>query len=274
MFFSELNEMSIAIAESYAKSEKVFFVFTDVFGTDDERMSELLARARKLHAVCLSDDILEIRIYGRKATEYYLIDKAEENNIHALAMLYADNSVKTLWELSEKVDIYLFASDSAADALAENLNSQLESPLPHVTIKVVREYENLVYSLLQNQPLYLPLLETKASSLSVLLIGGGKIGHQFFKHVYWCGQMLNPAAASQPPEHPNMVSLKMTVISQRADHFRKKMKLEMPEAFEEGLCTENGESDSTTLPYADFSFLNADVTSSDFLDALEKSRGY
>ncbi len=271
VLFSELNEMSIAIAESYAKSEKVFFVFTDVFGTDDERMSELLARARKLHAVCLSDDILEIRIYGRKATEYYLIDKAEENNIHALAMLYADNSVKTLWELSEKVDIYLFASDSAADALAENLNSQLESPLPHVTIKVVREYENLVYSLLQNQPLYLPLLETKASSLSVLLIGGGKIGHQFFKHVYWCGQMLNPAAASQPPEHPNMVSLKMTVISQRADHFRKKMKLEMPEAFEEGLCTENGESDSTTLPYADFSFLNADVTSSDFLDALEKA---
>lgn len=135
----------------------------------------------------------------------------------------------------------------------------------------MREYENLVYSLLQNQPLYLPLLETKASSLSVLLIGGGKIGHQFFKHVYWCGQMLNPAAASQPPEHPNMVSLKMTVISQRADHFRKKMKLEMPEAFEEGLCTENGESDSTTLPYADFSFLNADVTSSDFLDALEKA---
>jgi len=271
VLFSELNEMSIAIAESYAKSEKVFFVFTDVFGTDDERMSELQARARKLHAVCLPDDILDIRVYGRKATEYYLIDKAEENNIHALAMLYADDTVKSLWKLSNKVDIYLFASDSAADAMAENLNSQMESSMSQVTIKVVREYENLVYSLLQNQPLYLPLLETKSSSLSVLLIGGGQIGRQFFKHVYWCGQMLNPAAANQSADHPTIISLKMTVISRHANQFRKEMELEMPEVFQKGLCTENGEGAGFIQPYADFSFMNADVTSSDFLDTLEKA---
>lgn len=208
-------------SESTKKKDKIrkpVIVFTDAYiDRDDEAISERIASAKSLGAICLTDDIFHINICGwiRRALKtrfnYILIDEKEDNNLHTLSLLSEFNSGVKL----RGACVYLFSSNASATHLVNCVNKKLESenilseeerPL----IRVIDGYKNLVYNLLTDVPLYEPLVgigernKENPRDLNVTIIGSGSIGMQMFLATYWMGQMLDVKlhinVVSQEPE--------------------------------------------------------------------------
>ena len=83
--FSELNEHSCALAHSIAKTgSKSLFVFAGVHVGDDERMFALRENVRDLGAVCLSDDIISLKLMKHSPDSnisFFAISLNEDKNI-------------------------------------------------------------------------------------------------------------------------------------------------------------------------------------------------
>lgn len=151
--FSELNERSITLAEDIARlsweirrwhckkypfvKENIDFdqkkwlkssciVFTDAYTDKEaETSSELLARAKRIGAICLKDDILErplhFLFFWKKKIVYFLIDQAEENNLtSAIALLTTKRTLwkRTLWE-SKNIKVYKDKIENGGGSLTD-----------------------------------------------------------------------------------------------------------------------------------------------------------
>lgn len=163
--FSELNQYSIETAESIYRLRKQLLldkkkhyefkqkhgnaeyceivdsviIFTDVY-TDkgSENSSELLKRAKDIDAICLKDDVLNLRIYWifgnikflfyrvlnflfrkkinkyiNRKTVYFLVDgndfdakQGVENNLQTAVSLYSTRSNKTVWTKTQQLQLW------------------------------------------------------------------------------------------------------------------------------------------------------------------------
>lgn len=163
--FSELNRYSIETAESIYRLRKQLLldkkkryefkqkhgnaeyceivdsviIFTDVY-TDkgSENSSELLKRAKDIDAICLKDDVLNLRIYWifgnikflfyrvlnflfrkkinkyiNRKTVYFLVDgndfdakQGVENNLQTAVSLYSTRSNKTVWTKTQQLQLW------------------------------------------------------------------------------------------------------------------------------------------------------------------------
>lgn len=98
---SELNERSLALAEDIMTNPKIegkrIVVFADVLETEEEERVELIARARRLRAICFKKDITEIGLKYRNAKilrKVYFISENEDKNLRqALEMIRAAYAV-------------------------------------------------------------------------------------------------------------------------------------------------------------------------------------
>ena len=83
--FSELNEMSITMAESIKKDKEIkkpVIVFTDVFERDEEEDYELRLRAHDVNAILLKKDITRVNVKAKEdRVEFFLIGKDESENM-------------------------------------------------------------------------------------------------------------------------------------------------------------------------------------------------
>ena len=321
--FSELNEYSIEIAESIAQKKNEaksgesrtipdedkrwlkssVTVFTDVYTDGDaEISSELFERARKIGAICVKDDISECNIrpfFGKKNKKivYFLTDKDEENNLKtATAVLAPDN--KKLRRAGH-LELYVFTQNEDAGGIIHDAYRKLTDSErgkgADVYCKTINEYKNLVYRLIDgyddgktSYPLYRNLKDGKhgdLSKLSVLVVGGGRIGKEFIKAAYWCGQMLKsvdpaPKTASAEKADGKSVStaktkrtsarsvataekadgdavwlpfeptaLKISVLAANAKETERKLAFEMPEVFSDSVKAHR---------YCDFYFSDVD----------------
>ncbi len=240
--FSELNEKAVCLAESIAADpdfspsiggkgapgssrrghQRKCIIFTDTYvDKDNERGAELLQRAKRLGAVCLSDDISTLRLYGFSPVTYLLMDQDETNNLNTAIALAEKTTAKNgspcrtyrkRCGASPDVQILFFSqNDTSADLVAKVYKQGKEKRIdPKLTVKVVREDTSLVYDILDQCPLYLPLLsQIKAEKaagtppapkkLSVLVVGSSTISREMIQASYWCGQLLDPDSKEPIP---------------------------------------------------------------------------
>lgn len=202
-YFSELNAPSIALAKSivseYAKKKnkpKPVLIFADAYvDREDEKEYELFLKAKQLGAICVRDDLTHIRkpFCWRKHREYYLMDENEFGNLQSLASLVDPVNVKFI----KRSFIYTFVHSDAYVQVEKNIQKEFSRLFPKESerprIVPVRGYRNLVQNLLQEVPLYEPLIPKKEKNeLNVTIMGNGLIGTEAFLNVYWLGQMLVP----------------------------------------------------------------------------------
>lgn len=204
-YFSELNERSLALAKSIVNSNKrswnrPLLVFTDVYVDDEnERSSEIYLNAKKLGAICVKNDITHLRIKSFNEKEIFLMDESESDNIKHLSELNFANFGNAL----NNTFIYVFYQDDSY-ALIENrvkldIAEQYKGHKKPPIITRVKEYENLILTLLSQKPLIEPLLcnykdghsypvGDKNDEYNLTIIGSGKIGMQMLLSSSWCGQ--------------------------------------------------------------------------------------
>ncbi len=210
--FSELNDEALALAESICahtqkSKEKVTLIFTDAYANQEEESgAERLAAARAMGAVCLREDLLELRHSRGRAASFILIDRDEAQNFHTLSALTSERHIKSRMLTDSR--IYLFSQNALAGTLVKGTMEILKTKMDEAhlpMIRVVRSYTNLVYDLLDQVPLYEPLVgRSGKKQLRLTILGSGCIGTEMFLAATWCSQMLDCTpeihVISQEPE--------------------------------------------------------------------------
>jgi hypothetical protein len=102
--FSELNEKSLALAESLYNNDKKgrLLVFTDVFVKEEEQNYELLERAKELGAICFKNDVLAVNFNkhsSKRAISFFTIGANETESVKLnsfLATMYTEDEIEAI----------------------------------------------------------------------------------------------------------------------------------------------------------------------------------
>ncbi|MBQ8647727.1 MAG: hypothetical protein IJ484_06255 [Oscillospiraceae bacterium] len=214
--FSELNERSVLLAEALRRyegslglvgEEKVSgpkcIVFTDAYvDLENEQRAELLQRARAVGAICLEEDVTSLKLRGTKRVLYFLMDEEERANLDTAIALA--EKIDELCAETDGVDVLLFSRDANASSVAARLqdkHNKQDGSRARLVIKVVRDHMAMVYRLLEDRPLFLPLLDPEAErKISLLVLGDGPASREMIRAAYWCGQVLDADGSNVPLE--------------------------------------------------------------------------
>lgn len=288
-YFSELNENSIALARSIVSDSsrrKSVLIFTDAYSDDEEEEStEWLLEAKSMGAICIKSDILHIAFdtNNPEGVHVFLIDKEENSNIGTLSKMLDDKNI----EKYQNAHIYVFSADRKCSCIEEEVSrivdlekARLEKlnkdrkekiNIPYIVpINIVR---NMADTLMQELPLFEPLIGTENKELTVTVVGGGSIGTEMFLAAYRFGQILN-------------VKLNMNVVSREAklsngndsNGFDNKINFINPEILESAEkgndilrynC--NKSAPMYNEPYMDYEYFQSDVMSDKFVSLLESN---
>ena len=124
--FSELNEKSLTFAEDIRKEHsKASIVFADVYeDSEEESISEKIERARSLRAICLKNDITDIRFgYQLSKRKLYLIligADEDENMQQSLKLIEK-------YKHYPRTALYLISYRDEAEAVFDGVGYDLES---------------------------------------------------------------------------------------------------------------------------------------------------
>lgn len=273
-YFSELNDNSLALAKNIVDIErnKACIIFTDAYTDDEEEKgSERLSKAKSIGAICLKDDLLNIRLHGR-TPKIFLIDGSEISNLQSLTALLERRDKKT-----NNAQIFIFSSDKKFSNIDEDVafivNQEEKMDMMPAVIPV-NGLRNMACRLFVDVPLYEPLLNndsSKEKTIIVTILGSGAIGTEFFLTTYWCGQMLDCKL------HINVVSKEKQNEendSKREGNFEGRINFINPEI----LKTNNPNSDlliysedgERSEPYFSYKYRESDVLSDDFVTLMEE----
>lgn len=235
--FSELNEMSITLAEDLLREEQYksivstdsrklpLIIFTDAYpDKSSEPRSEMFERAYNIGAVCIKKDLLHLPLKESRSIDYFLIDSDTQDNIRTLPELL--NSKDRLWILRKMqaegneskepcVRIFVFTKDDTEALLITKIREKNKNT-DDVIIRTINDYFNLAVNLVYDVPLFLPLLNTEKKDLTVSILGAGSIAEEVFKAVFWCGQICG-------------VRLSINVIAENAAALKSKLENNCPE---------------------------------------------
>ena len=273
-YFSELNDNSLALAKNIVDIErnKACIIFTDAYTDDEEEKgSERLTKAKSIGAICLKDDLLNIRLHGR-TPKVFLIDGSEISNLQTQTALLGRNSKKTI-----NPEIFIFSSDNKYSNIDEDVAfivNQVERPDMMPTIIPINGIRNMVCRLFFEVPLYEPLLnqdQAKEKTLTVTILGSGTIGTEAFLTTYWCGQMLGCKL------HINVISKEKQNKggdSNRKGDFEGRIKYINPEILEtknpDSELLKYSESGEQSEPYFSYEYRESDVLSDDFVTLMKE----
>lgn len=229
IYFSELNERSLALARSITAvydAEKnpikrafvrPIIIFTDTYVDDeDEKSSEMALDARLLGAICIRDDIVHIikTTSGSKERSgrnmFCLMKENDVSNLQSFSGLSEGAEIKYL----KNSEVFIFTRDDIyvdfERSFTENIKNNgkiKENEYPTVT--PINDLQNLVWNHFTAVPLYEPLIgkeknEEGKTELNFTVLGSGQIGLQSVLTAYWMGQMLG-------------VELKIRVVSEEPE---------------------------------------------------------
>ncbi len=204
-YFSDLNEASVAVAKDIHRQYYPLFcrpviVFTDAYTSDgNERSSELVGEAKALGAICVKDDLTHVPKSKRGVRKFFLIEEEEIRNLRELTQLASEK--KTLSYL-KGAEIVLFSQSDIYARVEQCVRKQWKvkadgSEVPDEDLPIItpiQRYRNLIHLLLDDIPLYEPLIEKPAKEdgtkeLHVAILGTGVIGFEMFLSSYWFGQI-------------------------------------------------------------------------------------
>ena len=240
LVFSEVNDASVSLAEDIFQDENLeqlypdagkqkrflryvfqvlglnsknlnrpLLVFTDAYpNTESEEQSEMLDRARKLGAVCIQDDLLQIDFSRSRSVRYFLMDlNPISSNMAVLAELVkGSHGAKLLWPGapdktnsisgtygsgkpdSVRTTIYTFTNDARESAQVWEF-CEKEENASYVLIRSIRDHFHAAVRLMNDVPLFYPLMaKEQKEDLTVTILGHNLLAEEIFKAVYWCGQ--------------------------------------------------------------------------------------
>gem|GEM_PF-1603943 len=126
-YFSELNDKSLALADSILKTRRfcVDIIFTDAYtDVNREDSNERLAKARSMHAICVKDDLEHVHFgwFTASRIKICLMDESENSNLQCLTALLADRR-----ERVKKSDIYIFSTDGAFSHMEDEVSFIVEN---------------------------------------------------------------------------------------------------------------------------------------------------
>ncbi len=276
-FFSELNERSLALAKSIYSDSRLsggkyspVLVFTDTYiNEDDEKSAEVLLEAKAMGAICIKDDISNVRKNKKGGRKFFLIDTAEMDNLQTLALLSNEDNYIYL----SNADIYLFSHGEIYTHVEKQVVDKLTKRLGRENLPIIhpiQSYRNLVTNLLVELPLYEPIVHKKPDEngvrdLYVTILGTGSIGTEMLLSAYWCGQMLD-------------CRLHLTVISKEApESFEGRLNYINPDIIEStkensSMLVINDREDMADT-YATIDYICADVKR-DSIDELLSNKTY
>ncbi|MGN0649639.1 MAG: hypothetical protein ACI4KM_04315 [Oscillospiraceae bacterium] len=217
---SDLNENSLALAEDITqrfKAQRPMIVFAETMAQDDEH-TELLSAAKAMGAIVLKKDISQLKLQNKKApVEIFLIGEDESDNVQKAA----DITNRLCREKSNRnIKIFAFSAKECGAHIINSLKytellGYLDKPeeiraccsLPPTEAKKgiqaiyaqsegfrlrrVDTVKNLVMSEIIRMD---PLSIAKDKKLSVLIVGFGRVGKEFFRKISWycsvCGYSL------------------------------------------------------------------------------------
>lgn len=185
--FSELNEKSLALAQScmeheQAEGKKAAVVFTDVFDANEESTYELQDRAERMGALCFKKDILSLRLPKTEQTfSFFIIGEDDSENIeHSLQLI-------SRYGQQENARLYSFStSTESALLLGSAMNEELQ-----MTVRRVNKAQSLIYNYLYENDIFANAIELPGGEklLSVIIVGMGRYGTEFLKALVWAGQV-------------------------------------------------------------------------------------
>ena len=200
--FSELNEKSLALAQSiagnYEKRKAPVLIFADCPQLD----TELAQRSRELGAICLPDSLDNCSMLHMAKQCVFFLMNCDENreisdvsNLRLLRELL--NAEKPLWPAEKGCQIFCFSNQESS---AENIRairsdfcaSRKETGAEKVALHVVREYVQCACALMAKHPLFVGLDGKESGApLRVLIVGNNGLSRELYKTVFWCGQILD-----------------------------------------------------------------------------------
>ena len=194
---SELNARSVALAKSIwnkarEEKKKIVIVFTDVFEHNEESEYELVAEVRELNAICLKRDVRFLNIRGKKGkVEIFLIgDDSSENISQAVKITNSLNEENA----KQNVKLFLFDKSPSSSYIMDSIkyDNLLEYAKKHnysektFKLRRVDEIQQLVWHTVPEMEIFKRANSDK--TISILLVGMGRYGTEFFKTLVWYGQ--------------------------------------------------------------------------------------
>ncbi len=188
---SELNEKSIVLAKSiHKKNKNTVIVFTDVFEQNSENNYELLTQARDINAICLKKDISHLDFISKKGDiEIFLIGDDESENV--------SQAIKITDELNRKnikhnIKLFVFSSKPCSSYIVDSIKydnllqyaSENEYGESCFKLRRINEKQQLIWNTIPNMKLY-DIAERYNNTLSVMIVGFGSYGIEFFKTLVW-----------------------------------------------------------------------------------------
>lgn len=183
--FSEINEKTLALAESIRETDKkCLLVFTDVFESEEERSYELRERANLLNALCFKKDIIKIKFqfHSEKSQMYFMLMGEDENENVEQALTLINN-----YKQFSKARIYLLAKTEEAELILKATDQG--------KIQMVRRFkeaESLIFRILYdtgNKIFEHTRLRDGKKLISAIIVGMGEYGMEMAKAMPWFCQM-------------------------------------------------------------------------------------
>lgn len=184
--FSELNEKSLALAESLRDSgEKCLLIFTDVFESDEEKGYELKESADEIGAICFKKDITSVNF------------KHHSQDSQLYFMVIGEDETENIGQALELTEIYQDCPNVRMDVFAKSMEAELLLKTKDKgKIKMIRRM-NDVQSLI-SRILYETgekIFEHTAAHddqkvVSAVVVGMGQHGLEMAKGLTWFCQMI------------------------------------------------------------------------------------
>lgn len=199
--FSELNEKSLALAESLSKdtARDCFFVFTDVFEREEEEVYEMIEKAKELGAICFKKDIITIDFSfhsKNSALNFFTIgDDQSENISQALVLVqkFKHRENTNLYVFSTQVEAELLLA-SAFHASSDGEDGSEQQEEVKIKVRRVNEVRSLVTRILYEDgydKIFKSAYEDEdgVKRINAVVVGMGQHGTEMTKALSWFCQM-------------------------------------------------------------------------------------
>lgn len=212
---SELNEMSISLAKSIKnkkENKNAVIAFCNVKNAEDEKYFELFETAKRMGALILKKDVLEVKIgFKKKKTEIFLISENESENIEKTVAL------SDRWRGEIKAKLFVYASSAVSGHIIDSLDKDTiilsqnakkniaedkqildgiyKKGIKNIEIKNnfdIRRIDSIsdfALKAVKESGVFDLCKKSEQKTISILIAGLGKFGKEIFKTALWYCQI-------------------------------------------------------------------------------------
>lgn len=183
--FSELNDKSLTLASDIKSNNfKAMIVFTDVFEDNEEKIYELIEKAKNLGAICFKKDILVIdfkKYSFSKSISFFTISANQTENLTQTIKLIENNKNR------DNVHLYVFSTEIESELLLATADKG------KVKVRRINEVQSLINRILYERGEVLFETAKKDADgnkhISAVVVGMGNHGREMIKSLSWFCQM-------------------------------------------------------------------------------------